>query len=95
MDDDSCGIVITPAPAVCIATVGVPTVWVSDNFSEDWFSDALKEARSGTDFNARRREIIFAACFAESYLFEWTRRRIEIEEEPLAKVIFCVAFLKN
>jgi hypothetical protein len=60
--------------------VGTPTVWLSDNFAEDWYRDALQEARTGTDYNAIRREILFAACFAETYIFEWTRRKLQIEE---------------
>jgi len=61
-------------------TVGTPTVWLSDNFAEDWYRDALHESRNGTDHNAVRREILFAACFAETYIFEWTRRKLQIEE---------------
>jgi hypothetical protein len=56
------------------------TVWISDNFAEDWFLDALREAQTGTDHNAIRREIILAGCFLESYIFEWARRKLQIEE---------------
>ena len=56
------------------------TPWQSDNFAEDWYRDALAEARSGGDHNARRREIIFAVSFAESFIFEWTRRKLQIDE---------------
>ena len=45
-------------------------VWNSYNFAPEWYQDATSEAqRSG--HAARRREIIFAVCAAESYLFEW------------------------
>jgi hypothetical protein len=56
-----------------------PTVWVSDNFAQDWFADALTEAR-GSGIHAIRREIIFACCFAESFIFEWSQRLLQIEE---------------
>lgn len=70
--------------AVGVATeknIALPvTAWKSDNFAEDWFGDALHEARAGKDYNARRREIIFAVCFLESYIFEWARRTVQIDE---------------
>jgi len=59
---------------------GTPQVWTSDNFAQDWFVDATNEARNGKDYNARRREIILSTCFAESYLFEWVRRKVQIDE---------------
>jgi hypothetical protein len=55
------------------ASVGTGTIWLSYSFAKEWFEDALQEARTVTDHNARRREIVFAVCFAESYLFEWVR----------------------
>jgi hypothetical protein len=73
-------IVIVPGSISSVAAVGTLTVWLSDNFAEDWFRDALHEARTGTDYNAVRREIIFGACFAETYIFEWARRKLQIEE---------------
>ena len=39
-------------------------------------ADALREAPIGGDLHARRREIVFAVCFAESYLFEWVRDQV-------------------
>lgn len=53
------------------------TFWRSDSYAEDWYSDALVEARSGGDHNARRREIIFACCFAETFIFEWTQKSVK------------------
>ena len=51
---------------------GQMTPWVSVSFAKSWFSDARYEARTdGRD--ARRREILFAAACAESFLLEWTR----------------------
>ena len=50
--------------------------WTAASFAAEWFNDALKEAREGRDRNSRRREIVFAVCFIESYLFEWVRDEI-------------------
>jgi hypothetical protein len=47
-------------------------VWQTSSFAAEWFADALAEARL-IGRNARRREILFAVCAAESYLFEWVR----------------------
>jgi hypothetical protein len=48
-------------------------LWRAALFAASWYNDALAEARLAKgDIDARRREIVFAACFLESYLFEWT-----------------------
>jgi hypothetical protein len=58
--------------------VGTLKAWKSYSFAPEWFADASREAgvegspgleRRG----ARRREILFAFCAAESYVFEWVR----------------------
>jgi hypothetical protein len=49
--------------------------WAAASFAREWFTDARKEAK-GLDRNARRREIVFAVCFMESYLIEWVRDQI-------------------
>lgn len=54
--------------------------WTAAPFAEDWYLDALNEARTDNGYNSRRREILFAACFAESYLFEWIRKIVQIGE---------------
>ena len=42
----------------------------ASRFSNRWFVDTLEQSRlPGQD--ARRREIVFAVCLAETYLFEW------------------------
>jgi hypothetical protein len=86
------GVIVTPKVVSAVGSTIGPTVWISDNFAEDWFSDAVAETR-GKDHNSRRREIIFASCFLESYIFEWTRGIIPIQEinnyfpvEPRGKV---------
>lgn len=80
MSDKPKGIVITPGPATERDIALSVTAWQSDNYAEDWYRDALAEASSGGDHNALRREIIFASCFAESFIFEWARRKLQIEE---------------
>lgn len=52
------------------------TPWISYSFAQDWFIDALNETRSVRNHHSRRREILFAVCCAESYLFEWVRDEI-------------------
>src|SRR5215211_425462 len=56
-------------------TVGELTVWVEYEFAPEWLEDARREARTA-GHNARRREVVFAVCFAESYLFEWVRDQV-------------------
>ena len=52
---------------------GTVELWATASFARAWFSDALEEAGVVNDSDARRREIVFAVCFAESYLLEWVR----------------------
>jgi hypothetical protein len=68
--------------------VGELTVWLTYSFAPDWFEDALHEAKTGIDHNAQRREIVFAVCCAESYLFEWVRDEIigKSDMEELIKI---------
>lgn len=74
------GITVTPKPLVAKATAFDPKIWLADSFSEDWYKDALHEVQTGKDHNSIRREIIFATCFAESYIFEWAMQNLKIEE---------------
>jgi hypothetical protein len=51
---------------------------IKSNFAPDWFDDARNEVTKAISdpiaaSAARRREIIFAVCTLESYIFEWTR----------------------
>jgi hypothetical protein len=68
--------VIHPPSIASAWVVGTPTIWLSYSFAPEWFNDALTEARTGKDHHARRREIIFAVCCAESYLVEWIRDEV-------------------
>jgi len=49
---------------------------MSAHFAQSWFGDALREAKTPDDAQARRREIVFAVCFAETYLFESVRDEV-------------------
>jgi hypothetical protein len=51
-------------------------IMMSAHFAQSWFEDALREAKTPDDAHARRREIVFAVCFAETYLFEWVRDEV-------------------
>ncbi len=62
------------------SSIGDVSVWKSDNFSEDWYNDSLREAKTGSNPDSIRREILFSSCFLESYIFEWARGLIQIEE---------------
>lgn len=53
-----------------------PELLITQDFAPEWFEDALHEARIGKDYGSRRREILFAVCFAESYLVEWVRDEV-------------------
>jgi hypothetical protein len=52
------------------AVFGAVVVWQHYSHAPDWFEDAKTEAAK-PGANARRKEIVFCVCFAESYLYEW------------------------
>jgi transcriptional regulator with XRE-family HTH domain len=68
--------IIRPTPATVSFTAGAATLWLTSSFAPEWFADALREARTGQDHHARRREIVWAVCCVESYLFEWARDQV-------------------
>lgn len=47
-------------------------LWKYGTYAHAWFADTTREASLGSD-QAQLREIIFAVCTVESYLFEWVR----------------------
>jgi hypothetical protein len=66
---------ITPKAASIELNVLAPEVWLRATFAPKWFADTSHEATlQGGD--ARRREIVLAVCFIESYLLEWTRDEV-------------------
>ncbi len=80
MSEKTRDIVIRAEPGT-VRFIGHPaTLWTSNNYAEDWYRDAVAEAGSADDYHARRREVIFAICFAESFIFEWARRKLQIAE---------------
>ena len=68
--------VIRPSSIPSDEAFGMPTIWQTYSFAPEWFADALHEAGQTGNHHARRREIIFAVCFAESYLVEWVRDEV-------------------
>lgn len=76
MSEEGKAQVVRPDAAALKITLFPPTVWQTYSFAPRWFADALNEARTGKGHDARRREILFAVCFAESYLFEWVRDEV-------------------
>jgi hypothetical protein len=69
------GVLVVPDPAVAIPNTAIRNVLTAANLAKDWFADAVSEAESETEsvVASVRREIVFVVCFAESYIFEWTR----------------------
>jgi len=64
--------ILTPRTGTLNIIGGEVRFWLHATFAPGWYSDAVREAAvSGAD--ARRREILFAVCFVESYLLEWVR----------------------
>jgi hypothetical protein len=77
----------TGIPSDQLSTISSDTSILSDQlstnlikstFAPEWFDDARNEATKAISdpiaaSAARRREILFAVCTLESYLFEWTR----------------------
>lgn len=51
----------------------VPTIWQHANFSDRWYLDLVGEAGGAAGQDSKRKEIVFAASFLESYIFEWAR----------------------
>ena len=78
-NDSGEGIVVRPGPVSIGLRVAGPTLWRAENFAEDWLDDAVN-ASSIDGIGGRRREIVLSVCFVESYLFEWTRRQVSVEE---------------
>jgi hypothetical protein len=62
-------------PADVVVDALPVTPWLREHFAEEWLAEAKQEA-TVSDQNARRREIVFAVSFAESYLFEFVRDQI-------------------
>ena len=68
--------IITPDTGSLSLIERTVELWATSSFARAWFSDAQREASITNDADARRREIVFAVCLAESYLFEWVRDEV-------------------
>jgi hypothetical protein len=74
----SCGkvrpLLVKGDDAVAVGEKTNTELWIAASWAAGWFRDALADAQHAKgDVDARRREIVFAVCCVESYLFEWTR----------------------
>lgn len=61
------------------------TIWATYTFAPRWYADALEQARLGS-VDGKRREIVFAVLFAESYLLEWVRDEVLVRRSPSGRV---------
>ena len=67
--------VLNAEPGRYAVTVSPVTFVLSTQLAQDWLNDGRREAnhpRSPDNWHYRRREVLFAVCFLEAYLFEWT-----------------------
>ena len=60
----------------------VAALWEKYHVSELWYRDAVNEAQTQSS-EARHREIIFAVCFAETYLYELVRDVFTGEDQEI------------
>jgi hypothetical protein len=73
--DAPTGGTVIEVPVATVRITALPPTFISaGQFARDWYGDACREAETtfARDLQARRREVVCAACCAESYLVEWT-----------------------
>jgi hypothetical protein len=61
---------------------------LTTQLAQDWLNDARAEAthrRSPDNWHYRRREVLFAVCFLEAYLFEWALSLFQREGNRVLK----------
>ena len=75
MTDEPTAIHVCVADSMLVWKSFPATVWITETFAPDWFADAIHESHLEGP-GARRREIIFGVCCAESYLLEWVRDEV-------------------
>jgi hypothetical protein len=63
-------------PVIAGSSVTTTKLWITASFSKAWFDDALHAAQEGQSRDNKRKEIVFAVCFTESYLYEFVRDHI-------------------
>ena len=65
-----------------------PKSVIKSRYANAWLLDAVAEAQIDPSRDARRREILFATCFTESYLVEWIQDDLLIgRAEDLSKYL--------
>jgi hypothetical protein len=64
------------------------TAWARESFASDWYHDAAEQGTQGPGRAERRREIVFAVCLAETYLYEWVRDHMAPDDEALLLSLF-------
>lgn len=68
--------------------LGTGTIKDINRFAGDWFRDACSQSQASLgDLHARRREILFAVCCAESYLYEWTYALLGAQPNVPSRVV--------
>jgi hypothetical protein len=81
-------VTVMPPPAAASAAFPAPSFAVIFDLSQAWFCDARWEAENPQavgNYHYRRREVIFAVCFAEAYLFEWTLAALGLDGDKLTR----------
>lgn len=81
-------VTLVAAPGAFQVTGGSASFSITFDLSQAWFSDARWEAENplaADNYHYRRREVIFAVCFAETYLFEWTLAALDLDGDKLTR----------
>jgi hypothetical protein len=73
---------------------GTITLWSTYSYAPEWFADASREATM-SGHEARRREILFATCAAESYIFEWVRDTVLNRDFNALEIYFVPAMRRG
>jgi hypothetical protein len=69
-------VTVRPSDAIHVQTTTFPVnILITASFARYWLDDALIEAKKESSRDSKRREIVFAVCFAETYIFEWVRNK--------------------
>jgi hypothetical protein len=62
--------------------------WISLTFAPAWYTDAIEQTKLPKSRDSLRREIIFAVCATESYLYEWVRDEVLKHDYPKQEKYF-------
>lgn len=74
-DEELRSVTLVPPTGRLTINGNVPTIVAGTCVAPDWYNDALDQSKlSGRD--ALRREIVFVACFLESYIYEWAQSEL-------------------